>query len=482
MSVDYDLVVIGGSPEGIYAAAKAVHLKARVALVTQGFEGQLEGAETIYSRAFSHFIRSRQQYEIATQGGFFPPTTKGNIPWNSLKDWSQEVISLLAEQNSPAILASLGVDIIEGSGEFIRLPQQAFWVNTRKLRSRAYLLATSSRAIIPNIEGLQDSGYLTPTDFWCSDFLEIIPDHLVIIGATPTAIELAQILTRCGKNITLVVQEKRLLPAEDLEASQLIQAELEAEGIKVFIQSLVLEIKSIGTRKLLQIENHVIETDEIVLVPKSEATLVGLNLEGVGIQLGKTGLLLNKKLQTTNPKIYACGNKVNGYSFTHISQYEADIAVKNALFLPLFKVNYHNLPYTLLTTPQLARVGMTESQARKHYGEDILVTQQYFKSIAQAQILGETSGFCKLIIRHNGEILGAHIVGHEAGELISAIAIAIKKKLKIKSMASFSYPSFTLSEIIQQTALSWQQQRFSDNITLNSWLETLFIWLRNWYS
>ncbi len=498
MAVDYDLIVIGVSAEGISAAVAAARLNARVALVEQPFKGHLGGSEAIYSRTLTYTARLSKQLSHAAQFGIYPQTAEleergeaiERMPKTSpplirlaeVQSWAKEVASILAEQDSLATLASLGVDVIGGAGEFCRLPHQAFIVNHRRLRSRAYLIATGSRPVIPDIEGLQEIDYLTTDDIWHKDKLESLPYSLVIIGGSTLGLELAQSLGRLGKEIALVLEDSQILPREEREASMLIQAQLEAEGVRILTASPVTQLKQIEGKKWVQAGNCAIEADEIVLAGRRKPNVEGLNLEGVGVQFGRRGIKLNQKLQTTNPRIYACGDVAGGYSLAHIAQYEAGIALKNALFLPLFKVDYRSIPWAIFTEPQLARVGMTEGQARRRYGQDVLVARQYFKRIAQAQVVGETTGFCKLVVRGNGEILGAHIVGLEAGELIGAIALAMKNNLKVRAIANLFQPSPTLSEVTHQTAIEWQRQRLNRNKTLRNFLESLFHWQRNWYS
>ncbi len=488
MAVEYDLIVIGASTEGIFAAATAASLHARVALVEQQFEVHSSDSEAIYSRTLSHITRLLGQLSNATQLSFSPvcanleATATPQIQLTEVKSWAKEVISLLAEQNSPAILSSLGVDVIPGTGEFCRLPYQAFSVKRRRLRARAYLIATGSRPAIPPLEELEHIGYLTSDALWEENNLNSFPDRLAIVGGTPIAVELAQNLARLGKNIFLVLESDRVLPAEDPEASRLIQAQLEAEGVQILAASPVTQVKLIENHKWVQAGDRAIEVDEILLAQGRQPNVEGLNLEGVGVKFGRLGIQLNKKLQTSNPCIYACGDVAGGYRFAHIAQYEASIAVKNALFLPWFKVDYRIIPWAIFTTPQLARVGMTEAQARRRYGKEVWVVQQYFKSIAQAQILGETSGFCKLVVRGNGEILGAYLIGAEAAESIGTIALAIKHQIKVEAIANLANPFPTLSEIVNKTAREWQRQSLSRHKNLRNLLESFFIWRRNWYS
>jgi pyruvate/2-oxoglutarate dehydrogenase complex dihydrolipoamide dehydrogenase (E3) component len=480
MTNDYDLVVIGSSPEVILAAVTAASFKARVALVEQPYQ---KGFDAIYSRTFSHVAHLSEQLETARELGAYQPIPHLEIQLPQVRSWAQEVSAILSEQSSPAILASLGIDTIKGSGEFCRLPRQAFIVGDRKLRSRNYLIATGSHLVTHNFDEVETVGYLTPSDLLQPNKLASLPFNLVIIGNSPLAIELAQNLSKAGRNITLIVEDKYLLPTEDIEAARLIQAKLEADGVKILIESSVTQVRRIEEKKWLQAADRAIETDEILLVGRRQPNIEGLNLEGVGVRVNHWGIQLNEKLQTTNPRIYACGSVAGGYEgLTHLVRFEANIAVKNALFLPLFTVDYRTIPYLIFTNPPLARVGMTEDRARKRYGKDVWVVKQNFKAIAQAQVLGETTGFCKLIVRGNGEILGAHIMGAEAGELISAIALAMKNKIKLGSIVSTPFPSLTLSEMFQEIAFEWQRQRLKQNKNLQDFLENLFICLRNFSS
>jgi pyruvate/2-oxoglutarate dehydrogenase complex dihydrolipoamide dehydrogenase (E3) component len=433
--------------------------------------------------------------------------------------WAKEVIDTCSEQISPVILGSLGVDVIRGAGEFCRLPHLGFIVNNRRLRARAYLIATGSRPEVPDIDGVKAINYRTPADIFqkglqvgrlqveSSPELEVghstledanQPSNLppfnsqpsthqlqgswVIIGGSPISIELAQTLVRLNCEVTLVVDTSQILPKEDLEASLLVQAQLEAEGIRVFTESPVTQVRRIDGKIWVQAGDQAIEADEIVLATGYQPNVEGLNLEGVGVNYNRQGLVLNEKLQTTNPRIYACGDVAGGYQLAHIAQYEASVALKNALFFPVHKVDYRGIPWAIFCEPQVARVGLTEAQARRRYGKDVFVVRQSFKTLDKAQWLGETTGFCKMIGRQNGEILGALIVGSEATELIGAIALAIRQKMKMKALADLPLVSPTLSEIIHKTALEWQQQRHSRHKMLQNFWEGFFNLRRNWSS
>ncbi len=517
MTVDYDLIVIGGSTAGTYAALAAAHLNARVALVEpEGVQSNCLGYGAIYSLTLTQIGQFIQQVYKAPEFGIQPQraelsehTKVPSINLTEVRQWVQTVVSNCSEQNSPAILPSLGVDVITGKGEFCRRPYLGFVVNNRRLRARAYLIATGSRPTIPDIQGLQATGYCTPADIWQEgrvetresgsegegkseqDFThEVPPPKLspqlqgswVVIGSGSTGIQLAQTLRRFNCQVTLVTKAPQIFIKEDSEASSLVQAQLEAEGIEILTQSPVTQVRQIENKKWIQAGNRAIEADEILLATPQQLNLESLNLEGVGVKFSQQDLQVNKKLQTTNPRIYACGDFTNGYQFAHIAEYEASIALKNALFAPVFKVNYQGIPWAIYCEPQLAGVGLTEEQARECYGKDVLAVRQYFKTLDKAQALGATTGFCKLLVRRNGEILGASIVGAEASELIGTLALAMQQKIKLSAIAKLPRASPTLSEIIHKTAIEWQRQRLGSNKNLQNFLECFFNLRRNWFN
>lgn len=490
MTIDYDVVIIGGSLAGRYAAFTASQLKAKVALVeptTNSAFNVNAPYEFIYHHALRHISNLAKQLGDAAPFGVYTSCANTKEKCQISVDapqamlYAHGVVSNLQEQHSPAVLAAQGVDVILGNGQFESSPHLSFAVNARSLRARTYLLATGSRPAIPEIEGLQRTGFVTIPQIWQSLSRSTPPLQWVIIGGVPQSIELAQTLARFGYDVTLVVEHPNILPQVDSEIAQLLCSQLEAEGVRVFTKALVTQVRQIEDKKWLQVGDKAIETDEIVVATAQQPNIESLNLAAVDVKWNQRRLLVNDKLQTTNKRIWACGDVIGGYEFANIANYEAKIALQNALFFPRCKVNYEYIPWAVFTNPMFAQVGLTEAQAKRQYSPDeVIVLRQFVKTLSAAQIRDETTGVCKLIVLHNGEILGASLFGAEAGELINVIAMAIAQKIKVNRLAHLAPLCPSFSEIFQQIALSWSQQKLSRNIAWQECLESFFEFRRNW--
>jgi pyruvate/2-oxoglutarate dehydrogenase complex dihydrolipoamide dehydrogenase (E3) component len=477
---DYDIVIIGGSPAGRYAAAIAAQMKVTVALVERKLE--FVGAYSCAPLQESHLLPHSLSYisQLAQQcdksgnfglrlGDKDASRNCQSLQWERVTQWAQSVQLNLEDDNSPAVLAGLGVDFIQGQGKFVAQPQLGLIVNNRYLVARNYLIATNPRSLIPEIEGLEATGFLTAAEILPSLTAPHPPRRWAILGGDPSGCQLAQTLARLGLDVTLIVKRPQILPKEDPEIAQLLQAILEAEGVRVLTNTAVTQVKKIDSKKWIQADREAIEFDEIVLCAGQQPDFEDLNLDAVGVGRQRHHLRLNQKLQTTNTRIYACGDAIGGYQFAHIANYEAKIALQNALFSPQYKVDYRSIPWLVCTDPPLARVGFTVTQARQKYGNDVLVLQQYFKTLAVAQMRDEMTGVCQIVVRRNGTILGAAIIGSQAGELINIIALAIAQQLKIDAIAHLIpvYPSW--GEILAQTASEY----LSTPLGRRNWVQKL---------
>jgi pyruvate/2-oxoglutarate dehydrogenase complex dihydrolipoamide dehydrogenase (E3) component len=472
MAVEYDLGIIGGGSGGLVVASAAAQLKAKVALVERDrLGGDCLWFGCVPSKSLIH--ASRVAYEVKNAARFGVHTEHPKIDFSKAADHVQTVIKTIEPHDSPERFRGLGVDVIFGEGKFS--DRQTFEVNGRQLKARAFVISTGSRPAIPAIPGLTEAGFLTNEKVFS---LQERPDNFAIIGGGPIGCELGQAFSRLGSNVTIIESGDHLLQKEDPEAAQVVQDQLISEGIKILTQTRVEQVELKAGKKHIKAGKNTIIADEILLAAGRVPNVESLNLEAAGVAVGKQGIQVNSKLQTTNPRIYACGDVIGGYQFTHVAGYEAVVVLTNALFFPVSKANYRVIPWATFTDPELARVGLTEKQAIERYGKDIYVLKQPFSGVDRAQAEGKTSGFAKIITRVNGEILGAHLVGPSAGELIHEVVLAMANNLKVSALTGIHiYP--TLSEVNSKAGLLLKKQKFSQNQWQQNLLEKFFNWRRS---
>ena len=453
MTVAYDLIIIGGTWLGRQIALKAASFKARVALVEPHQPAQ-------------HWLGMAVIYQQIVHRAIAPQLTSS---------WLKSTITHLDELDAPATLAALGIDMIQESGEFCRLPHLAFTVKKRVLRGRSYLIVPPNQTIYPEIEGIEQISVYSPQKIREDIFFLAPKRRWIVVGGNSIGVEFAQILHQLGANVTLLVKGDRILPQEDVEIANLLQAHLEAQGVRVITQAPVNQVKQIDDTKWVQAGNQAIETDEIFLAVRQYPQVSSLNLEGVGVEVNRRGIKVNQKLQTTNSRIYACTSYQQS-----VAAKEAEIALQNALFFPRLSVNYDQIPLNIFSQPPLARIGLTEAQAKSIHGDKVLVLREYFKHLISAQISGNLTGMCQLIANLRGEIIGAQILGIGAVELIEAIALHRQQRLKIQDLAKFGsiYPSYT--ELFFRLGQIWQEKSLSRHQWRAECLEQFFDWRRNW--
>ena len=481
MAVDYDLVVIGSSLAGIYAARKAVQLQARVALITQS-----DRAYLFNDNLFNYSWGTIGRLKSLLENDFFESTDKiaSSLSLAETDNWIEDTNTAVQNINSLSNLAALGVDVIIGKGKFGKSPHLELQIKQRTLRSRRFLLATGTICVPDFVEDNSLNSYLTLKDLK-ERKLSSLPASIIVVGSNPTAIELAQNLAVFGKKVTLIVRQSRILPQEDNDINNLIQAQLEAMGIDIFTQSAVSQIKVIDRKKWLQAGDLALFADEIIIADYQQPNIAGLNLASINVKYNNLRVYVNNKLETTNNKIYACGDLIGGYCLPNVAQYEVNLVLKNALFFPLYKAKYHAVPWAILTHPSLARVGLNEKQARQKYGK-IYVVRQYFDDVVSARTSNYNLGMCKLLIGDRGDILGCSLFCDRASELITIPALMIQQKVKLdrnpmRGLTTVSIPHIypNMAEILEQAINSFYLQKIQSNPKLLNRLISWFSWRKS---
>jgi dihydrolipoamide dehydrogenase len=444
----YDLTIIGGGSGGLTAARLAASLGARVLLIDkERLGGDCLNYGCVPSKSLIHVAKVVYQANNAAKLGLTPADLA--IDMAKITNSIQEVIGRVAEGEN---VYTEGIIVKFGEVSFNSATELT--LNGEKFTSRSSLIATGSRPLVPQIESLEDTGYLTNEHVFN---LKQLPASLIVIGGGPIGVELGQAFERLGVIVTIIEGLDRVLPKEDPEVSATLAEVLRSEGINIVTNAIFVKARRDGNQKVVtakqgeQLLNFY--ADEILLTLGRRPNVEGLHLEEAGITYDSKGIKVNEHLQTSAPNIFAIGDVIGGYLFTHVAAYQAGVAVRNAL-VPLGKkkVDYRVVPWCTFTDPEAARVGLTPDEARKQL-KRVRVVKFPWADIDRAQAESETIGFIKLVLAgKKEEIIGAHMVGARAGELLGEIALAMRHHLTLNDILNTIHAYPTMSTGIQQTA------------------------------
>ncbi|MDP9410953.1 MAG: mercuric reductase [Actinomycetota bacterium] len=468
MASNYDLVVIGGGTAGLVSSAGAASLGARVALVERDklggdclYRGCVPTKTLIKSARVAHQMRRSEEYGIRSAGY--------EVDFPAVMDRMDRVIQTAGEHDEPARFRKMGVDVFLGDEANFVSPDEVS-VDGRRLATRCVILSTGSHPVAPPIEGLEEVGYLTNVE---ALGLRRLPRSIMIIGSGPIGCEFAQIYARFGSKVTLFATGVLPLPKEDPEISELAREVLVADGVTFHggyrAEEARLEGGHRGADALKVVtatseggERIEVRAEEILVAAGRAPTTGSLALENAGVELEKTGVKVNQHLRTTAPNVYAAGDVTGKYLFTHVAEYQGRTALRNALFPLKTKADHRVVPWTTFTDPEVARVGLTEEQARQEH-DDVRVYRQPFAGVDRALADGETTGFVKVVTGSRGKILGGHIIGPDAGNLIHEIALAMQRDIPIQALSTMIHVYPTLSQANQRAADNYYRERlFTD--------------------
>jgi pyruvate/2-oxoglutarate dehydrogenase complex dihydrolipoamide dehydrogenase (E3) component len=443
----YDITIIGGGSGGLTAARLAQALGARVALIDkERLGGDCLHYGCVPSKSLIHVAKVVQQARHAAALGLTPAEL--NVDMAKVTAYVQGVIERASVAETTY---TEGVDVRFGAFQF--RSKNEFTLNGVPLSSQSFLLATGSRPVVPKIEGLAETGFLTNEQAF--DLMHL-PRTLTVVGGGPIGVELAQAFARLGTKVTIVQGADRLLPREELEVAEVVAQALHRDGVEVITNARMQRARRDHDQKVVEAQRggELIEVraDEILIALGRSPNVEGLNLEAAGVKYDAKGVKVDDYLQAGAGNVYAVGDVIGGYLFSHVAAYQAGVAVRNIL-VPVGrkKVGYDVLPWVTFTDPEAARIGLTEEQAMKK--GPVRVIRFPWREIDRAQAEAETEGFIKLVLgAKNDEILGAHMVGAHSGELLAELALAMKYKLGLDAIFStiHAYPTYTTG--LQQAA------------------------------
>ncbi len=457
----YNLVVIGGGTAGLVTAAGAAGLGAKVALVEKHFLG---GDCLNYGCVPSKSLIAAAKQAASVTNSRISGITPGNgtVDFSRVMRRLREIRARIAKNDSADRFTNLGVDVFLGEGRFVS--PSAIDVDGSTLRFARAVIATGGRPIVPDIQGLEDAGYLTNLSVF--DLTEL-PARMAFIGAGPIGCELAQAFARFGSEVTLL-ERSRVLPRDDEDAATLVEQSLIRDGVSLLCGSAVKQVASTDCGKTISFENRgekkSITVDEIFVGTGRIPNVEGLELDAAGIGYGRHGITVTDGLQTTNKKVYAAGDVCLKYKFTHAADAAARLVIRNSLFFGRGKVSSLNVPWSTYTDPELARVGLSEREAEE-LGVEYDCYKREFSDIDRAIAESDEDGFVKVLTKKGGDkILGATIVAPHAGDMISEITLAMEAGFGLGKLSGVIHPYPTRAEAIRQAADSFLRTKLTPSL------------------
>jgi len=452
----FDVLVIGGGTAGLVTASGCARLGRRVVLIErEALGGDCLWTGCVPTKALVASAKLAHQMRNAKAWGLDPVTPR--IDPKSIMDSMREAQHIAGKHDDPRKFRGLGIEVIEGAARFVAT--DAVEVNGRTLRAKDIVIATGSRTAVPPIDGLKDAGFIDHVSFLKGD---AFPASLLILGGGPIGIEFAQIFRRFGARVTVVEMLDDILNKEDADVIARVRQILQDEGIEIHTGWAAKSARREGNQKAVRIErkngeSREIRVDEIFVASGRRGNIEDLGLEAAGVKTARSYVTVNKYLQTSAPRIWACGDVHGGLQFTHVAAYEAVKLVRNMLFPGKSAVGYEHVPWVLYTDPEVGHIGMTEGQAREQFGDRVRVFRVEMAEVDRAVVERDTHGLLKLVCDAKGRILGAHAICAHASTLIEEIVVARRNGMRIGDMAQLvsAYPS--MADAIPKAASAYYQ-------------------------
>lgn len=384
----------------------------------------------IHSARVAHLMRHADRFGL--------PASDPDIEFGKVMDRVNEVIAHIQQHDDPERFRQYGCDVRFGEARFLSSHEVA--IGDKTLRGRKFVIATGSYPAIPPIPGLAESGYLTNETVFHQRQL---PKTLAIIGGGPIGVELAQAFARLGSQVTIIEQAPNLLPQDDPDVSQVLGEVLQKEGVVLMLSTQISAVRREGDMRQISLaDGRTIDCEQVLVATGRRPSLNSLQLDVAGVETEKGRLVLDDRLRTSQKHIYAVGDAAGPYQFTHMAEYQAGIVIANIAFKFPKKVNYRLVPRVTYTDPEIASIGLSESELIQK-GVKYSASRFPFSDIDRAIMEGATDGFAKIFMQGK-KIVGATLIGPHAGELIHELALAMRVNASARDVADMihAYPGY----------------------------------------
>ncbi len=443
MNDSYDLAIIGAGSTGLIAADFARKLGARVALLErERIGGDCTWSGCVPSKSLLRVAKAAHEMRTASRFGLSSQAPQ--IDMVAVRDYLRSAIAQIYAGTTPEALAQKNIGVLLGPVRFDAPHLLAS--GEKRIRARKILIATGAGPKIPPLPGLREVPFSTYKQIFENDRL---PKEMAVIGGGPVGVEVAQAYQRLGTQVTIFAE--RLLAKEEPEAAEIVARVLRREGVRI-VGERVRSVAPAGERAIAHSDHHHVECDLLFLAAGRSPTLDGLNLEAAGVTYSERGIEVNDHLETSAKGIYAAGDVTGAQQYSHYAGWQGFQAARNALLPGSVSGTSNAIPRVTFCDPEVAQVGQTEAEARASHHGDVVVASWPITREDRAVCDDDRDGIMKVITTRSGAILGATIVGHRAGDVITEFVLAIRHKLGINDVAGALHPYPTYSTGIQLLA------------------------------
>jgi pyruvate/2-oxoglutarate dehydrogenase complex dihydrolipoamide dehydrogenase (E3) component len=460
---DYDMIAIGAGAGGFVSTKVAAGFGKKAALIEKKkLGGECTNAGCVPSKALlraahmAHQARHLRDYGLEVAGD---PV----IAAKNAMQYARAAVKKVYDSHPASAFEKLGISVLFGSPRF--LDGHRIEMDGKVLSAKKFMLCTGSSAAVPPLDGLSSVPYYTNENIF---EIEELPSSMIVLGGGPIGIELASAFSRLGVKTTVVEMGGRILARDDRELALMLAERLSAEGLAIMTGTKAVSVSRTAEGLALTVEDarrvrQELRAQTLLVAVGRKPNTDGLDLEKAGVQYGPKGIVVDEYLRTTAANIFACGDVVGPYQFSHMTEYQAVTATRNA-FLPFRKkVDYDTVAWCTFTDPELAHIGMTEDEARQRHGDRVQVYRWSYGDTDRSRTDGTEFGLAKYIVGPRGRLLGAHILGERAGDIIHEAQVLRHLGLRFSAISQMIHIYPTYTDVVRQPAKRYYVDRLRNN-------------------